>query len=386
METVDGDAVQVKDSRDECTGKDYVAKEKTDGRLKVIDLIEDSREEGVKEDCEVELVHDGKVENGGEEGVAVVENANGCDAVRDDNKERDAGKEKDDEQRQQCMVSICEKGKGSKNEQRKGMVYGVRKRKSNALQNTIMKRRRIPSLSRKSILQVLDGDMLTDEHISFAQNVLQEQFPTLDGLQLPLLSQTNAFSPVIAESVQIHHTGSCHWVTSTSIGCEVHVYDSKFKGGKLSASLQIQLASVYKLCTEVSPDGDHTLLPVKMPSVQQQRGYTSCGLFAIAFAFHAARGDDLTQIEFHQDKMRDHLAKCFRNKHFTPFPHSRLVKGYRQDHPLDHVVHLYCDCDMPEGYDNMVACDACHQWFHKGCVGFQPQAKSASWFCKYCNS
>ena len=41
-----------------------------------------------------ELVHDGKVENVGEEGVAVVENANGCDAVRDDNKERDAGKER----------------------------------------------------------------------------------------------------------------------------------------------------------------------------------------------------------------------------------------------------------------------------------------------------
>ena len=174
------------------------------------------------------------------------------------------------------------------------MVYGVqaqgRKRKSNALQSTIMKRRRIPSLSRKSILQVLDGDMLTDEHVSFAQNVLQEQFPTLDGLQSPLLSQTNAFSPVIAASVQIHHTGSCHWVTSTSIGREVRIYDSKFKWGKLSASLQIQLATVYELCTEVSPDGDHTLLPVKMASVQQQRGYTSCGLFAIAFAFHAARG------------------------------------------------------------------------------------------------
>ena len=149
-------------------------------------------------------------------------------------------------------MSICNKGKGSENGQRKGMVYGGvkpqgRKRKSNALQSTIMNTRRIPSLSRKSILQVLDGDMLTDEHISFAQNVLQEQFPTLDCLQSPLLSQTNAFSPVIAESVQIHHTGSCHWVTSTSIGREVHVYDSKFKKGKLSASLQIQLATVYVL-------------------------------------------------------------------------------------------------------------------------------------------
>ena len=70
-----------------------------------------------------------------------------------------------------------------------------------------MKRRCIPSLSRKSMQQIIEGEMLTDEHISFAQHLLLEQFPTLDGLQSPLLSQTNAFSPVTTESIQIHHTG-----------------------------------------------------------------------------------------------------------------------------------------------------------------------------------
>ena len=113
------------------------------------------------------------------------------------------------------------------------MVQGVqgKKWKSNALQSTGMKRRRrTPSLNRKSILQVLDGDMLTDEHISFAQNFLQEQFTNLDGLQSSLLSQTNAFSSVIAEGVQIYLTSSCNWFTFTSIGCEVRVYDSMFKG------------------------------------------------------------------------------------------------------------------------------------------------------------
>ena len=163
--------------------------------------------------------------------------------------------------------------------------------------------------------------------------------------------------------MQIYHANSCHWVTFTSIGCEVLVYDSMFMGGKLSASLQVQLATVYKLWIEVSLDGDHTLLPVIMPSVQQQRGYRSWSL-CHCFAFHAARGDDLTQIWFHQDKLREHLTMCFRNKHFTPFPHSRLVKGYREDHPLDHVVHLHCNCDMPEAHDNMVTWDACQQWFH----------------------
>ena len=134
--------------------------------------------------------------------------------------------------------------------------------------------------------------MLTNELISFAQRLLLEQFPTLGGLQSPLLSQRNAFSPTTTESIQIHHTGTCHWVTFTSIGHDrkVCLYDSNFKRGKLSQSMQVQLATVYKLCIEVAPKGDHTFLSVKVPSVQQQRGYTSCGLFAIAFAFNAAQG------------------------------------------------------------------------------------------------
>ena len=35
-----------------------------------------------------------------------------------------------------------------------------------------------------------------------------------------------------------------------------------------------------------------------------------CGVYAIAYTFHAARGDSLGDIEFGQDKMRQHLARC----------------------------------------------------------------------------
>ena len=79
----------------------------------------------MKEDHEVELVEDGKVENGTEEGVAVIENVNGGDAVRDDDKEGDAGKEKDDEQMQQWTVTICSEGKGNENGARKEILQGV---------------------------------------------------------------------------------------------------------------------------------------------------------------------------------------------------------------------------------------------------------------------
>ena len=35
-----------------------------------------------------------------------------------------------------------------------------------------------------------------------------------------------------------------------------------------------------------------------------------------------------------QCRMKDHLAKCFRNKHFTPFPNSHWVAGLKVLKPL----------------------------------------------------
>ena len=97
------------------------------------------------------------------------------------------------------------------------------------------------AMSEKSLKQISDGKPLYNEHISFAEKLLKQQFPMLDGLQSPLLSQNNGFSSVQDESIQIHHTGMFHWVTSTSIGGNVQLFDSMFKGDGLSSSFQIQL-------------------------------------------------------------------------------------------------------------------------------------------------
>ena len=40
------------------------------------------------------------------------------------------------------------------------------------------------------------GGMLSDQHMHAAQKLLAKQFPHLEGLQSPLLSQTGAFTPV----------------------------------------------------------------------------------------------------------------------------------------------------------------------------------------------
>ena len=47
-----------------------------------------------------------------------------------------------------------------------------------------------------------------------------------------------------------------------------------------------------------------------VPPVQQQSGIVDCGVFAIAFAVHAALGENVGEIEFQQEEMRSHLSKC----------------------------------------------------------------------------
>ena len=140
----------------------------------------------------------------------------------------------------------------------------------------------------KLVKEILAGDELSDDHMTYANKLLHQKFPDLDGLQSPLLSQNDGFCPVKSDcdSVQIHHTGQFHWVTSALFNDTITLYDSKFNEKPLSSSLQIQLALIYKSRTEEDDNGEKTLF-VEIPAVQQQSGASDCGLFAIAFAYHA---------------------------------------------------------------------------------------------------
>ncbi len=143
----------------------------------------------------------------------------------------------------------------------------------------------------------------------------------------------------------------------------------------------------------------------EVPAVQQQKGGTDCGVFAIAFAYHAgkyhsyvhiysmtiifilnaANADDLRIMKFDQAKIRQHLEKCFQNKQFTPFPHTVLPAPYPQTLPA-HSIEVFCDCELPETFDNMVQCDKCEMWFHLTCVGLNTSTpiSQTEWFCKTC--
>ena len=219
------------------------------------------------------------------------------------------------------------------------------------------------------------GYMLTDEHIQLAQELLQTEFPELDGFQSTLLSQIDGFCPVRDEAIQIHHVAGNHWVASSSIGQTVTIFDSKFGGGELSSSLTHQLATVYRTLVKTSDeDGDEMdpILEVNIPYVQQQQGKRDCGLFAIAFALHAAMGDDIKKITFDQPKMRCHLLECFEKKKLTRFPlaEQKTAKKWNYLH--------YCT------YGDMVQCDECEKWFHLKCVGLEELTTEENWSCNSC--
>jgi hypothetical protein len=182
--------------------------------------------------------------------------------------------------------------------------------------------------------QLMNGEPLSDEHIHFFQQLMKIDFPELDGLQSVLLEKTQGFAPVQQDAIQIHHVGN-HWVTSSSLGSKVTVYDSNFVGKALSKPLTHQLTCLYKLKIQNDKDEHNhssNTLRVEVPYVQQQEGITDCGLFAIAYAYHSAKGNEVASLNFDQSQMRDHLVKCFKNKQLEDFPQRKKTRGTSRPH------------------------------------------------------
>lgn len=236
--------------------------------------------------------------------------------------------------------------------------------------------------TRKMRKSLTSGQWLYDDHMKLAQRLLKEEFPKLDGFQSTLLSQNDGFCPVKGDALQIHHINSNHWVTSSSIGNEVVIYDSKFTGGDLPSSLAHQLALLYRTWAE--EDEGEIELALTVPSVQQQVGANDCGLFAIAFAVHAALGESVDELEFDQAQMREHLIKCFTKKRMLPFPTVEECSA-RENYFPHRVIELFCVCLMPETYGDMIECDNCSKWFHLKCMNLSdPPGVQDIWHCPNC--
>ena len=108
------------------------------------------------------------------------------------------------------------------------------------------------------------------------------------------------------------HIGTNHWATAHTTrddrgNAQVEVLDSLRRRGIHP--------DVRKLTKQFWPQSS----PIAR-KVQQQKGGTDCGLFAIAMAEAICRAESTTDLRFDQTQMRAHLASCFRKRVLSAFP------------------------------------------------------------------
>jgi Ulp1 family protease len=159
-----------------------------------------------------------------------------------------------------------------------------------------------------------------------AQNLLQTQFPDINGFQettlAPVFSNgkwtsSTGFQAQDPPCVQIHHNSRDHWVMSIQIeNGDIYFFDSLRL--KINTSLEFQLCKMY--------GQNNNRILIKIPEVQKQDNSIDCGLFAIAnaveFCNNGFKGG--THINYDEKYMRDHLIYCLERGFFSQFPKNRI--------------------------------------------------------------
>lgn len=230
------------------------------------------------------------------------------------------------------------------------------------------------NFSYKFLEEIESGKWLNDCHVKTVCDLLIHQFPTIPGLYDPKYGEDLSFPPTDDGFVQILHCNN-HWLTIHGKTSElVKVYDSM--NSIMPLPIQAQIASI-AYCQSHS-------ITLEVHSTQLQRGYDDCALFAIAYATDLCYGNDPAGLRYFQEKLRHHLIQCLKVKKILPFP-SRLR---RHTKPMIKVVKVFCTCRLPETDDeNMVACDACNEWYHASCEEIPAEIFTSAedtWLCRKC--
>ena len=157
------------------------------------------------------------------------------------------------------------------------------------------------------------GDWFSADHIMATQKLLRQHF-TVSGPQDPAYAEKpSSFTVQGNGSIQIHHNGINHWLTSTCRKGVVKVYDSLWMTN-ISPSVLLQLGAKYR---EKARRGS---LDVDICHVEHQRGSSDCGLYAVAYATDLANGIDPLKMSYSSEEMRPHFIKCLERSKLIPFP------------------------------------------------------------------
>jgi hypothetical protein len=228
-----------------------------------------------------------------------------------------------------------------------------------------IKKKRKLQFSNEEKAAISQNEILSDESINLAQNLLSMQFSNVGGFMDTVLSITNGFSVVktTEKFIQVLHTTNQHWICVANMdenreaNNAVEVYDS-LSSGTITPSVATQFSS---FC--FSPTRS---IRVEIKKVQQQENGVDCGLYAIAFATTLAFGEDPTKVMYDPLQLRGHLISCFEDGKMRKFP-TTSAKGIRCRNVVK-SIEIFCKCRMPYSKDdNMVEFPECWKWYHDDC-------------------
>lgn len=159
---------------------------------------------------------------------------------------------------------------------------------------------------------LIEGKMLNDRHINFAQLLMHSQFPHADGLTHTLLQDREKVEK-IKQGLQIIFDRGNHWIVASNIGCDngtVKVYDSLYT--HVDEKSKAVIHNLFDLQCNTSDCID-------IVGIKKQEGVKDCGLFAIAIATALLLGEDPATLHFKQSDMRNHLLKCYDTNKLSAF-------------------------------------------------------------------
>lgn len=221
-------------------------------------------------------------------------------------------------------------------------------------------------------------EWLNDNHITCAQILIKQIYPTIRGLQSTIRQNSGPLAKLYPGSLQVLHVDGNHWALASTIslpnGADILLYDSLYT----SMNHQTKL-----LLSELV----HTSKPaftVGFANLYKQSGTADCGLFAVAYCTDLAFGKEPCHYIYNQAEMRGHLLKCFQQMKLEPFATLRERKVTNSFRFIPVKVHCYCRRTDYYG-SQMYFCDGvCGQWFHHECVT-NPPARSEKFYCNNCS-
>ena len=149
------------------------------------------------------------------------------------------------------------------------------------------------------------------------------------------------------------------------------------KGKEVSYPINVEQCA----CRLASPVG---FINMVVTNVQQQKGGSACGLFAISNIIALCFGMDPITIKWNQDILGPSLMRLFVDRDLESCLKST---SKHKDAPIrkflfEWVCWAHCHCALPDDGNLMGKCKKCKRWFHSSCEN--GDFKDPEWKCRNC--